>query len=77
MIIENFAMEKASAGYTIQNHIFFSAAHQLCAIGTYWRQLSKKICLWFKDKQVFSKLSKGLFFHLLRCQWKNPKRKSK
>lgn len=55
-------MEKASAGYTIQNHIFFSAVHQLCAIGTYWRQLSKKICLRFKDKQVFSKLSKGLFF---------------
>lgn len=35
--------------------------HQFCAIGTYLRQLSKKICLWFKDKQVFSKLSESFF----------------
>lgn len=47
----------------MQNHNsrFFPSVHQLCAIGTYLRQLSKKICLQFKDKQVFSKLSKGLF----------------
>lgn len=71
-------MEKPPAGYTIQNHnsfsFFFSAVHQLCAIGTYLRQLSKKICLWFKDKQVFSKLSKGLFSSSL-LPVENPQKK--
>ena len=67
IIVENFVIKKLSVGYTIQNHnSFFSpTVHQLCAIGTYLRQLSKKICLQFKDKQVFSKQSKGLFSSLL------------
>lgn len=56
-----------------KSHFFFSAAHQLCAIGTYWRQLSKKICLRFKDKQVFSKLSKGLFFIFFAANGKTQK----
>lgn len=73
-MIQNFVMKKASAGYTIQNHVFPSA-NQLCAIGTYLRQLSKKVYLQFKDKQVFSKLSKGLFFSFSLLPMEKSKKK--
>lgn len=49
----------------------------ICAIGTYLKQLSKKICLRFKDKQVYSKLSNGLFFLFFCCQKKKTKGSNK
>lgn len=69
-------MEKPFTGCTIQKHssFFFSIMHQLCTIDTYLKELSKKIRLCSKDKQVFSKLSK-VFFSSSSLSVEKPKKK--